>query len=218
MKRITFLFGLLSMLVSGDTIKLKDGQSVSGIVRSIESGKVTVETAGQRRAIDILQVDQIDFDTPHAEETPSIADVPVREFTRDAERLIRAQTATRKSLDQIKARWSVRKSVEPGQTGQWAAEKERFSGPLADYREAIHQMYLDVAAHVDNYDKIAGEAHDLYVGVNGLLRVGSPLINEDQGERPLKEFMPGHWYDQIYYEAYKKGFNDAVEFQALTPR
>jgi hypothetical protein len=54
--------------------------------------------------------------------------------------------------------------------------------------------------------------------VKGLLNIGSPLIRDSERGRPFKDFMPGYWYDQIYYEAYKKGFNDAVEFQALTPR
>jgi hypothetical protein len=218
MKHITWLFCLVPMLSWADSIKLKDGQTISGTVRAIEGGKVTVETGGQRRAIDILQVEGIDFDTPHADATPKIDDVPVREFTKDAEQLIRAQKETRRSLDLIKARWSTVKSVAPDQKAQWAADRERFSAPFKDYREAIHQMYLDVAAHVDNYHKLVDESSKLYVGVKGLLNVGAPLVADAQRERPLKDFIPGYWYDQLYYEAYKKGFNDAVEFQALTPR
>jgi hypothetical protein len=142
----------------------------------------------------------------------------VREFTKVAEQLIQAEKETRRSFDTIKARWSLRKSVEPNQSQQWAADRERFDAPMTDYRKAIHQMYLDLSAHVDNYNKMAVDATKLYVGVKGLLNVGAPLIRDNQRERPLKDFMPGHWYDQIYYDAYKKGFNDAVEFQALTPR
>jgi hypothetical protein len=218
MKRIICMFALLSTVVLGDSIKLKDGQSVTGIVRSMEGGKVTVDVGGQSRVLDILQVQEIDFDTPHATNAPAISDIPVREFTRVAEKLIQAQKETGRTFDQIKARWSTRKTVEPNQAQQWAADRERFDTPLSDYRKAIQQMYLDVAAHVDNYNKIAGDATKLYVGVKGLLNVGSPLIRDNQRERPLKDFIPGHWYDQIYYDAYRKGFSDAVEFQALTPR
>lgn len=214
MRHLTW-FALLPMLAWGDFIKLKDGQTVTGVVRSIDGGKVTVESGGRPRVVDILQVEQIEFDTPHVEEAQAI---PVREFTKAAEELVRAETATRRSFDTIKARWSTRKSVQPDQAQQWAADRERFDAPMTDYRKAIHQMYLDLSAHVDNYNKMAGDATKLYVGVKGLLNVGSPLIRDNQRERPLKDFIPGHWYDQIYYDAYKKGFNDAVEFQALTPR
>jgi ribosomal protein L14E/L6E/L27E len=209
---------LLPMAVWGDTVKFKDGQSMAGVVRSIDAGKVVIEVGGQRKTIDILQVEQIDFDTAHVTDTPTIDEIPVREFTKAAEQLVKAEKETRRSFDMIKARWSTKKSVEPNQAQQWAADRERFDTPLSDYRKAIHQMYLDLAAHVDNYNKIAGDATKLYVGVKGILNVGSPLVRDNQRERPLKDFIPGHWYDQIYYDAYKKGFNDAVEFQALTPR
>jgi hypothetical protein len=220
MKTFTILFLSLPLFVYGDSIKLKDGQTISGIVRTIDGGKVTIDIGGQPRVVDILQVEQIDFDTPHAQDAPAVGvdDIPVREFTRVAEQLIRAEKETQRTFGQIKARWSTRKSVEPDQTQQWNADRERFDAPMTDYRKAIHQMYLDLAAHVDRYNEIAQDATKLYVGVKGLLNVGSPLIRDNQRERPLKDFMPGHWYDQIYYEAYKKGFNDAVDFQSLTPR
>jgi hypothetical protein len=205
---------LFPLALQADTLKLKDGQSISGIVRTIDGGKVTVEIGTQNRIVDILQVEQIDFDTPHAQD-PGI---PVKEFTRDAERLIQAEKETQRTFDQIKARWSTRKTVEPNQAQQWNADRERFDTPLSDYRKAIQRMYLDLATHVDRYNDIAQDATKLYVGVKGVLNVGSPLIRDAQRERPLKDFIPGHWYDQIYYEAYKKGFHDATEFQALTPR
>ena len=207
---------MLPALLWGDSIKLKDGQTMSGIVRSMESGKVTIEMGGQLRVVELVRVAEIDFDTPHADASAAVTDIPVREFTNDAQKLVKAQQDTRKMLDQIKARWSNRKSVEPGQTGQWSADKERFSTPLADYRKAIQEMYLHVASHVENYNKLTDEANRLYVGVRGLLNIGSSLTPEEP--RPLKEFLPRHWYDQLYYDAYRKGFNDAVEFQALTPR
>jgi len=191
---------------------------LSGIVRSIDAGKVTIEIGGQSRVVDILQVEQIDFNTPHLTESSTPSDISVREFTRTAEKLVKAQKEAERSFGNIKARWSTRKSVEPNQTQQWNADRERFDTPFSDYRKAIHQMYLDLAAHVDNYNNIAEDATKLYVGVKGILNVGSPLIRDNQRERPLKDFIPGHWYDQLFYDAYKKGFNDAVEFQALTPR
>ena len=214
MNKIARLLFSLPLLMSADTLKLKDGQAISGIVRTIDGGKVTVEVGSQKRVVDILQVEQIDFDTPH----PQDAAIPVKEFTRDAERLIQAEKDTQRAFDQIKARWSTRKTVEPNQAQQWNADRERFDTPMTDYRKAIYQMYLDLATHVDRYNDLAQDATKLYVGVKGVLNVGSPLIRDAQRERPLKDFIPGHWYDQIFYEAYKEGFHDAVEFQALTPR
>jgi hypothetical protein len=218
MRHLMWFAILLPAVAWGDSIKLKDGQTVTGVVRSIDGGKVTIEAGGQAKQVDILQVEQIDFDTPHAEPSPSINDIPVREFTKAAEQLVKAEKETRRSFDAIKARWSTRKSVEPNQAQQWNADRERFDAPFTDYRKAIHQLYLDLAAHVDNYNEMSEDATKLYVGVKGLLNVGSPLIRDNQRERPLKDFIPGHWYDQLFYEAYKEGFNDAVEFQTLTPR
>ncbi len=214
MTKIAFAVLSLPLLLAADTLKLKDGQTISGIVRTIDGGKVTVEVGSEKRIVEIRQVEEIDFDTPHAQD----ASIPVKEFTRDAERLIQAEKDTRRTFDQIKARWSMRKTVEPNQTQQWNADRERFDTPLSDYRKAIYQLYLDLATHVDSYNAIAEDATKLYVGVKGVLNVGSPLIRDAQRERPLKDFLPSHWYDQIYYEAYKKGFHDAVEFDALTPR
>jgi acylphosphatase len=218
MKRILSMFCLAAVALWGDTLRLKDGGTVTGIVRNMDDGKVTVDVGGQSRSIDLLQVLGIVFDTPHAEDVPSVDEVPVREFTRVADRVVKAQKESKRTWDVIKSRWSTRKSVEPNHAQQWSADRERFAAPFSDYRKSIHQMYLDLAAHVDNYNTMARDAEKLYVGVKGPFNIGSPLIRDSERDRPLKDFIPGHWYDQIYYDAYRKGFNDAVEFQALTPR
>lgn len=217
MKKL-FLLSALPFLLHADTITLQDGAKVIGIVRTIAGGKVTVESENRQQVIDIRQVQEIDFDTPHLEARPTVEEVPVREFTQAADTLIRAQRETQRTFDAIRGRWPDGKSVEPGQESQWSAERERFAAPLSNYRAAIRQLYLDVAAHVDNYNRIAGEAQKLYVGVKGVLNVGSPLLRDADRERPIKDFVPGYWYDQIYYQAYRKGFDDAIEFQNLTPR
>jgi hypothetical protein len=205
---------VLAALASADTLKLRDGSTVTGIVRSIEAGKVTLDSG---RSIAILEVEQMIFDTPHEGEAGS-ADRTVQQFTRQAQNLTKAQREARAALEQVQTRWRNRRTVEPSQAQQWNAEKERFATPLAAYRRAITELYRDVAAHVDNYNKLAGEANSLYIGVRGVLNVGSPLIPEDQRELPLKSVLPAHWYEQLYYEAYSKGFKDAVEFERLTPR
>lgn len=214
MKIAVGFLALAPLLASADTLKLRDGSTVTGIVRTIENGKVTLDSG---QTIEILQVEQMVFDTPHAGEVGS-ADTSVQQFTREAQNLTKAQRDARSALDQIQKRWENRRSVEPNQAQQWNAERERFAAPLAAYRKAITEMYRDVAAHVDNYNKIAGEANRLYIGVRGLLNVGSPLVSEEQRELPLKNVLPTHWYEQLYYDAYSKGFKDAVEFERLTPR
>ena len=118
-------------------------------------------------------------------------------------------------LFRSKGRWAGKKSVEKNQTSQWSAEKERFQPPFSSYRKAIQELYRDVAAHIDNYNKMAAEANDVYIGVKGIFNVGSPLIPDDQRELQIKQFLPGTWYDELYYAAYAKGFKDAVEQQQL---
>jgi DNA-binding protein YbaB len=216
MKRAVFGLAALALLASADTLKLRDGSTVSGIVRSIEGGKVSVEVNGSERTINVLEVEQMVFDTPHQGE--AAADITVREFTRAAQNLTKAQREARAALDQIQNRWRNRRTVEPNQLQQWNAERERFATPLEAYRRAIIELYRDVAAHVDNYNRLAGEAHRLYVGVRGLLNTGAPLVSEEQRELPLRSVLPGRWFEQLYYEAYSKGFKDAVEFERLTPR
>ena len=215
MKKVLCLLCALPLLTLGDSLKLKNGSSVQGIVRSIAGGNITLEVNGRHQVIPVLQVDEIDFDTPHADEVKGSADKTVNEFTKGAQALTKARRDSRTALDQIKTRWASRKSVEPGQTGQWNAEKERFQPPFTDYRKAIQTLYRDVAAHVDSYNKMAAEANDVYIGVKGIFNVGSPLIPDDQRELQIKQFLPGTWYDELYYAAYSKGFKDAVEQQQL---
>lgn len=215
MKKLVCVLCALPLLTWGDSLKLKDGSSVQGVVRTIAGGNVTIEVGGQNRVIPVLQVQEIDFDTPHANEVSASPDKTVNEFTKGAEALTKARKNTRTALDQIKGRWANRKSVEPSQTSQWSAEKERFLPPFTDYRKAILTLYRDVAAQVDNYNKMGAEANNVYVGVKGIFNVGSPLVPEDQRELQLKQFLPGTWYDELYYEAYSKGFKDAIEQQQL---
>ena len=214
MKKVLCLLCALPLLTWGDSLKLKNGTSVEGVVRSVSGGNITVEVGGRNQVIPVLQVEEIDFNTPHADEA-GVDDATVNDFTKGAQALTKAQRGARSSLDQIKKRWADRKSVQPGQTGQWNAEKERFQPPFIDYRRAIQTLYRDVAAHVDNYNKMAAEANDVYIGVKGIFNVGSPLIPDDQRELQIKQFLPGAWYDELYYEAYAKGFKDAVEQQQL---
>ena len=215
MKKLVCVLCALPLLSMGDTLKLKDGSTVEGIVRTISNGKMTVEVNMLNREINVLDVEEIDFNTPHANETMPPADMAVAEFTKDATALTKARRDTRTALDLIKQRWANKKSVEPNQTSQWAAEKERFYPAISSYKKAIQEMYLDVATHVENYNKIAKEANDVYIGVKGILNVGSPLIPDDQRELELKKFLPGTWYDELYYEAYAKGYKDAIEQQQL---
>ena len=69
MKKFVCLALALPLLTWGDSLKLKDGSSVSGVVRTITGGNITVEVNGRNRVIPVLQVEEIDFDTPDRKST-----------------------------------------------------------------------------------------------------------------------------------------------------
>lgn len=215
MKKLVCVLCALPLLMLGDSLKLKNGSAVQGVVRTIAGGNITIEVGGQNRVIKVLDVEEIDFDTPHANEAAATPDKTVSQFTKGADSMTKARKTSRSALDQIKGRWAGRKSVEGNQVAQWNAEKERFLPAFTDYRKSIQELYRDVAAQVDNYNKLGAEANSVYVGVKGIFNVGSPLVPDDQRELQLKQFLPGTWYDELYYEAYSKGFKDAIEQQQL---
>jgi hypothetical protein len=207
-----------------DTVILKSGPPVKGIVQRMEAGKVTITVDGQPRTLDILAIDHIEFDTPHFTDAAqsSVDDHfkgswDVKEMNRLATEMRKAQQETEAMLRDIKTRWQNQRELDRNQTQLWAAERERFSSPLARYRAALDEIYLHVAAQVDEYNRLAKDGNAFYIGVRGLLNTGSPLVQQDKRELDPKEVLPRGWWDQIYYQGYTKGFKDAKEFDRLTP-
>jgi hypothetical protein len=50
----------------------------------------------------------------------------------------------------------------------------------------------------------------VYVGVKGI-RIGSSLISSDMEKLPLRKYVPGAWYDTIFYEGYNQGYDEAYQ-------
>jgi hypothetical protein len=212
----------LALPLCADTLVLKSGEKVTGIVQKMDRGRITVDSDGKSRTIELATVDHIEFDTPHLNEisTPAAhfqGELDTKEMTRLASELRSARLDSRSMLDQIKTRWQGKKEVERTDVQRWSADKERMGSPLARYRAALDDFYVHLAAQVDDYNKIAREGHSYYMGVKGALNTGSPLVPEEKKELTPKEMLPRGWYDSVYFEGYSKGYKDAQEFSRLTP-
>lgn len=222
------LLGLLLALVFlptglwGDTVTMKSGMKVDGIITRIDNGNVSIDIRGNAQTISLDQVEEIDFNTPHV--TEGTASKPVEHFTGDAAAAEMAQLfqeledkryAMQMLLGQMEGRWLNRPTVSPDEVSEWKADQERFAVPLKEYQETLREIYLHLLAEVDDYNELAREAHALYVGVKGIFNVGSPLIPGDQTELPLREFLPRKLVDQIYFEGYKKGSDTAQQLKTL---
>ena len=84
------------------------------------------------------------------------------------------------------------------------------------YEAILRSMYLDVLARIDDYNSFAAEADKVYIGVKGILDVGSPLLTEDQKEIAAKRVVPKSWYDKIFFEGYSRGYKEGSAFERLT--
>jgi hypothetical protein len=123
----------------------------------------------------------------------------------------KAAADTRLLIDQTKKQWTDRKTVATGDVPQWEAAKERFRAPLSRYQENLNDLYFHVLGKVDEYNRLTKEANQIYVGVKGIFNVGSPLIPKELEKLPLKKYVPGNWYDTIFYEGYDRGYREAYE-------
>ena len=75
----------------------------------------------------------------------------------------------------------------------------------------LNDLYFHVLARVEEYNAFANEAGDLYVGVKGIFNVGSPLLTNEMKPLALRKYVPGSWYDTIFYDGYNLGFNEAYQ-------
>ncbi|MEQ1886981.1 MAG: hypothetical protein ABL967_18105 [Bryobacteraceae bacterium] len=206
-----------------DTIMLQSGNRVEGVITKLEKGKVFIETSGGLQEVELAEVASVNFDTPHL--VTGTAKLPAEHFQKDfdAQEMIRLgeeakrmKAETRKQLDQIKTTWGAKQPIDKDAMAKWSAAKEGFSVPFARYREAVQDMYFHVLNQVDEYNKLAREAEQVYIGVKGPFNVGSPLISAETGERTVKESVPKSWYDRIYFDGYNKGYKEGAEFERLT--
>ncbi|MBI4464850.1 MAG: hypothetical protein HY647_09125 [Acidobacteria bacterium] len=205
-------------LAFADKLELKDGTPVEGIVEKVEQGQVTIRVGQEKKVFDILSIASIDFDTPRT--PPATSRLPWEHFlaNMDAQEMVghfldveQSAEEVRKLIDRTKEEWSDRKSIESSEVPEWDAAKERFRAPLSRYQEVLNDLYFHVLGKVDEYNQLMKETDALYVGVKGPFQVGSSLIPRETKKLPLKKYVPGNWYDTIFYEGYNIGYNDAFE-------
>jgi hypothetical protein len=166
----------------------------------------------------------MDFDTPHLlEGTPRL---PVEHFHNpmEAQEMLghfagveKAAADTRVLIDQTKKEWAERKSISAADVPQWEAAKERFRAPLSRYQENLNDLYFHVLGKVDEYNHLTKEANGVYVGIKGAFNVGSALIPKELEKLPLKKYVPGNWYDTIFFEGYDRGYREAYEKYSEDP-
>ena len=198
-----------------DLITLRDGTQLEGIIKRVAEGKVTIEVNGEEAIKDILDVRSMDFTTPHL---PADSNAPVSRFLRNVEaqeivhtmeELDRTANEVRSSLAEISGYWKSRQPISPEEETEWEASKETFRRELARYQELLNKAYSHLLHRVDEYNGIAGQANRLYVGVKGVFNVGSSLVSKESATLPLRHYVPGNWYDTIYYRGYKDGYGEA---------
>lgn len=223
--RRRFLAGVVMLVVAltpgfagADTVTMTSGDVLNGIIERIDGGRVTIAVDGEARDLEIREIDNIDFNTPHLSELVEseelehfLGDEDAQEMVRHVEELRSTAAEIDALVDEMKSEWDPRNPIEADQLDEWEAAKERFRRPVSRYQEVLADLYYHVVAHVDEYYRLVNEANDVYVGVEGIFRVGSSLVPRELRQLPLENYMPRNWYDAIFYEGYYVGYDDAYQ-------
>jgi hypothetical protein len=193
--------------VHADTLTLRSGDFYQGIIQEVDDGEVRMEVNREVVVFDILDVASMNFDTPHL--LASGADPAMEHFLSDLEsqevvetfaQMDQAARELEMLVTQVRMYWEAREPIESREAQAWEAARDRFRRPLGRYQELLNDLYFHVLARVDEYNQIAAEADDIYVGVRGIFNVGSPLLPDGMGQLSLRRYVPAGWYDTIYYE------------------
>jgi hypothetical protein len=202
---------------TADTLKLKDGTSIEGVIKKVEAGKVFVAIKNETKVLSILDVDSMDFNTPHL-----LADIPnlpaehfmksteAQEIVRNMQELDKAAADIKKLLSQIETYWVAKQPIDAKEEPAWLTAKDTFRKPLLSYQEILNDLYFHVLARVDEYNGLMKQASKLYVGIKGV-RVGSALVPSDMQRLPLRKYVPAAWFDTIFYDGYNLGYSDATQ-------
>jgi hypothetical protein len=206
-----------------DTLKFKDGTEREGVIKKVETGRVFVMVGTEMQEYDILTIDSMDFNTPHI--LPSTENLPMEHFLKNVEaqevvrnfqELEKTEAEVRSMLVDIRAYWNRVQPIPTSELKGWETEKEEFRKPLSKYQELLNDLYFHFLARVDGYNAIAKEGSEVYVGVKGI-RTGSSLVPKDMKQLPLTKYVPGAWYDTIYFDGYNRGYEEAYQkFQPAT--
>jgi hypothetical protein len=206
-----------------DTVTLSIGESIQGIITKLENGQVRIQVGTETKTLNIGEISGIDFDTPHL--TQGTEKLPLDHFLKDLDaqemvRLGRDMKKTlqdlREQLDQTKTSWPAHQAIAQDRTRRWETTKETFQASLFHYKELVNDMYFHVLAQVDDYNKVVREAEGVYVGVKGAFNVGSALVPPRLRQMQAQEIVPKNWYDTIYYEGYRRGYNEGSDFERLS--
>jgi hypothetical protein len=210
------LLFLLNVTAQADTLLLQDGTTVEGIIKKVVKGQVVVEIGGEIKVFEILDIESMDFTTPHLVGGPEgipidhfLKDVEAQEIVENMEQLEKTSGDIEKLIVQIRKYWKAREPISSEEERSWEAAKETFRKPLSRYQELMNDLYFHVLAKVDKYNLLMKAASDIYVGVKGPFNVGSALVPKEVRQLPLKKYVPAAWYDTIFYDGYNLGFDDA---------
>jgi hypothetical protein len=210
--------------VRADKLTMDDGKTVEGVVKKIEKGQVSVEVNKEMKLYDVLKVKDIEFTSPDL--TTGTSRLPVEHFagTMESREMLSHFTDVEKSatdvrglIDRTRGEWGKSASIAQADLPKWETAKERFVAPLSLYQERLNDLYFHVLGKVDEYNALMKDADSIYVGVKGALNVGSSLIPRDKKRLPLKKYVPGNWYDTIFFEGYDRGYQEAYEKFAKDP-
>jgi hypothetical protein len=214
----------LTITAQADTLLMKDGTTIDGVIKKVAKGQVVVEIGNDAKVFDILDIESMDFTTPHLVGAPEglpldhfLKDTEAQEIVDNMEQLQKASEEIQKLLKQIRTYWLDREPISAEKVGSWDAAKETFRRPLDRYQELLNDLYFHVLARVDEYNLLMKAAGDVYVGVNGPFKFGSPLVSKEMRALPLKKYVPGAWYDTIFYDGYNLGYDDAYTKYATPP-
>jgi hypothetical protein len=205
-----------------DTVTMNDGEVLDGIIESIDEGQVTIRIDGEAQQLSIRDIDNIDFNTPHLPDLVDndelahyLGDTDAQEMVRHVQELRQTAAEIDALIATLRAEWEPRNPIQPDEVPEWEAAKEAVRRPISRYQEVLADLYYHIVADVDEYYRMVNEGSDVYVGVEGVFRVGSSLVPQELRQLPLQSFMPPNWYDAIYFEGYYVGYDDA--YRELEP-
>ena len=214
---LTLALFLAAPVARADTVKFRNGTELEGVIKRVEAGRVLVLIGNEEKLFNILEIQSMDFNTPHL--LADAATVPLEHFLKDIdaqelvgnmEQMEKAKAEILKELGQIRMYWAAKQPITAAELAGWESAKEEFAKPLSRYQELLNDVYFPLFAKVDEYNLIGAEAGKIYVGVKGI-RIGSPLVSKEMAKLPLKKYVPGTWWDTIFYEGYNRGYDEAYQ-------